>query len=210
MPLLSHHSSEIAGNHEESYQSMGRAERPGVRGEQHGSSVLPPVLFGPGIHEGACVPDGHDDLETAGAPQGLTGGLIGYLGYINERELQQPAYEAYYPDDLVGRSGIEARFEDLLRGTDGKRQVEVNALGRELHSHVIREALPGDNLVLTVTTPGDDTGEPANDLVPQVVLLDENGVEVARDSDLDGVLEATTASAGARTTASVVKSRWKT
>ncbi len=76
--------------------------------------------------------------------------IIGYLGYINERELQQPAYEAYYPDDLVGRSGIEARYEDLLRGTDGKRQVEVNALGRELNSHVLRKAVPGDNLVLTI------------------------------------------------------------
>ncbi len=76
--------------------------------------------------------------------------LIGYQGFINEQELTQPSYESYYPDDLVGRSGIEAQYEELLRGADGKRQVEVNAVGRELHSHVSQPAVAGSDITLTI------------------------------------------------------------
>lgn len=76
--------------------------------------------------------------------------LIGYQGFINEQELKQPSYASYYPDDLVGRSGIEAQYEELLRGTDGKRQVEVNALGRELHSFTSKPSIAGSNITLTI------------------------------------------------------------
>ena len=76
--------------------------------------------------------------------------LIGYLGFINEQELKQPSYDSYYPDDLVGRSGIEAQYEELLRGTDGKRQVEVNVVGRELHSRISKPAIAGSNITLTI------------------------------------------------------------
>lgn len=76
--------------------------------------------------------------------------LIGYQGFINKQELARPSYATYYPDDLVGRSGIEAQYEELLHGTDGKRQVEVNAVGRELHSHIIKPAIAGSNLTLSI------------------------------------------------------------
>ncbi|MBN2232938.1 MAG: penicillin-binding protein 2 [Deltaproteobacteria bacterium] len=76
--------------------------------------------------------------------------ILGYLGFINEEELSQPAYESYYPDDLVGRTGIEAAYEEVLRGTDGKRQVEVNAMGREVRSHVLAAPTAGASLTLTI------------------------------------------------------------
>ncbi|MBN2332938.1 MAG: penicillin-binding protein 2 [Deltaproteobacteria bacterium] len=76
--------------------------------------------------------------------------LIGYQGFINEQELGQPSYASYYADDLVGRSGIEAQYEELLRGTDGARQVEVNAIGRELNSRIIMPTEAGNNIILTI------------------------------------------------------------
>jgi penicillin-binding protein 2 len=76
--------------------------------------------------------------------------VLGYLGYINETELAQPAYASYYPDDLVGRTGVEAVYEEVLRGIDGTRQVEVNAMGREVRSHVMAAPKAGSNLILTI------------------------------------------------------------
>jgi len=65
-------------------------------------------------------------------PLGLIGShLLGYVGEISDKELADPAYGDYLSGDLIGRMGIERRYEKLLRGQDGKRFVEVNALGRK-------------------------------------------------------------------------------
>jgi len=57
--------------------------------------------------------------------------LLGYVGEISDKELTDPLYADYLSGDLMGRMGIERRYETLLRGQDGKRFVEVNALGRK-------------------------------------------------------------------------------
>ena len=76
--------------------------------------------------------------------------IIGYLGFINDRELELPAYKSYARDDLVGRTGIEARYQEHLRGLDGQRQVVVNARGRELSSFTVQTAQSGKDLALTI------------------------------------------------------------
>jgi penicillin-binding protein 2 len=57
--------------------------------------------------------------------------LLGYVGEISDKELADPAFSDYLSGDLIGRAGIEKRYEKLLRGQDGKRFVEVNAMGRK-------------------------------------------------------------------------------
>jgi len=58
--------------------------------------------------------------------------LLGYVGEISDKELENPKYSStYVRGDLIGRMGIERQYERLLRGVDGKRFVEVNALGRK-------------------------------------------------------------------------------
>jgi len=57
--------------------------------------------------------------------------LLGYVGEISDKELLDPVYSNYLSGDLIGRMGIERGYEKLLRGVDGKRFVEVNALGRK-------------------------------------------------------------------------------
>lgn len=76
--------------------------------------------------------------------------IIGYLGFINDRELQLEAYQSYARDDLVGRTGIEARYQSDLRGRDGLRQVVVNARGRELETFTVKSTVSGNNLQLTI------------------------------------------------------------
>ncbi len=58
--------------------------------------------------------------------------LLGYVGEVSDKELEDPKFAAVYMrGDLIGRMGIERQYEKLLRGVDGKRFVEVNALGRK-------------------------------------------------------------------------------
>lgn len=79
----------------------------------------------------------------------LTSHLTGYLGIISRDELQKFG-ESYSSSDLVGKTGLEAEYETLLRGTAGSLTVEVNALSRPIQtvSHV--DSIPGYNLVMTI------------------------------------------------------------
>jgi len=87
-------------------------------------------------------------------PLGIMGShLLGYVGEISDKELADPAYGEYLSGDLIGRVGIERRYEKLLRGQDGKRFVEVNALGRKGdflgEKHPV-QPVRGTDLTLTV------------------------------------------------------------
>lgn len=62
--------------------------------------------------------------------------FVGYTGEINEQELAQPAYQGYKAGHQIGRGGLEREYETRLRGREGTRFVEVDALGR-----VVREAM---------------------------------------------------------------------
>jgi len=58
--------------------------------------------------------------------------ILGYVGEINENELEDERYKDYIMGSLIGRSGIEAQYESLLHGERGVKFVEVDAHGREL------------------------------------------------------------------------------
>lgn len=80
----------------------------------------------------------------------LASHIIGYLGEINERELQASAAGAYRGGDLVGKMGLERLLEKDLRGEKGREYMEVNALGFEQKYLKGIEPLPGDDLKLTI------------------------------------------------------------
>ena len=85
-------------------------------------------------------------------PEGpLFGQLLGYTGALPSSTADALLQQGYERDDSIGIVGIEAAFEDELRGTRGRTQVEVDALGgvtRRLATLV--PATAGGNLVLTV------------------------------------------------------------
>ena len=76
--------------------------------------------------------------------------LLGYLGEISESQLQRAKNDGYQPGDLVGQYGLERTHEAILRGQHGVRQVEIDALGREMQLMAARDPKPGANLVLTL------------------------------------------------------------
>jgi penicillin-binding protein 2 len=80
----------------------------------------------------------------------LAAHIIGYLGEIGPKELGTSAFEDYRPGQLVGRGGVEQRYEQWLHGDDGYRAFEVNALGKETRGLRRRGSVPGDDLVLTI------------------------------------------------------------
>ncbi|MEY4631929.1 MAG: hypothetical protein RIQ81_2049 [Pseudomonadota bacterium] len=87
--------------------------------------------------------------------------LLGYLGEINKSKLEalnrQNQANPYMMGDLVGKQGIEARWEQHLRGRRGYRMIQVDAFGRQ--SNLFEKdkwnlpevpAVPGDDVILTV------------------------------------------------------------
>lgn len=122
----------------------------------------------------------------------LAAHILGYVGPLNDRELAavQGKEKTYQPNDEIGKGGVEAFFEDQLRGNPGRRVVEVDKFNNILE---VREETPpqaGSDLRLTI-----DIDVQA--LVEQELRL---GLERAREQppefDVLGIIEFT-APAGA-------------
>ena len=78
--------------------------------------------------------------------------IIGYLGKIaQDYELQEYVVEkGYSTDDIIGKTGLEEKFEDYLRGEKGRKTVEVNNVGRTIRSVSSEAPVPGDDIFVTV------------------------------------------------------------
>jgi penicillin-binding protein 2 len=74
--------------------------------------------------------------------------LLGYVGEVNEKDLAADLH--YRMGDLIGKTGLERRWEKQLRGINGGEQIEVDAVGRRLR--VLREVeeTPGNTVTLTI------------------------------------------------------------
>ena len=83
----------------------------------------------------------------------LAAQLLGYAGEINDRELEERADKGYGLGDLIGKTGVERRYEDMLRGEDGAEFVVVNAMGKRvttLEEGPPRLPVAGRDVVLTI------------------------------------------------------------
>jgi penicillin-binding protein 2 len=63
---------------------------------------------------------------------GLACHLLGMVGEVTELEIGNPAGRGYKAGDYAGRRGVERQYEEDLRGVDGRRQTQVDALGRKV------------------------------------------------------------------------------
>ncbi|MCJ7494449.1 MAG: penicillin-binding protein 2 [Deltaproteobacteria bacterium] len=82
--------------------------------------------------------------------ENLAAHLIGYLGEISQEELEQEEFINHKIGYFIGKYGIEYKFELDLKGENGGRQIEVNALGRKMRVWGQVEPNPGNNLFLTL------------------------------------------------------------
>jgi penicillin-binding protein 2 len=79
--------------------------------------------------------------------------ILGYTGPVSADQLTQLKAAGYLPDDLLGKTGLEAEYETELRGTYGSQNVERDAAGRRTQVlQTVSEPVPGDSLNLTIDT----------------------------------------------------------
>ena len=81
----------------------------------------------------------------------LVSQLLGYTGPVSADQLEELKKSGYLPDDLLGKTGLEAYYESELRGQYGTETVERDASGRKLQVlETVRQAEAGDSLNLTI------------------------------------------------------------
>jgi penicillin-binding protein 2 len=78
----------------------------------------------------------------------LTAHVLGYVGRINEQELERIDASDYAGTDFIGKTGLEKAHEGLLHGHVGHQQVEINARGRVLRTLAGEPPEPGRDLLL--------------------------------------------------------------
>jgi penicillin-binding protein 2 len=76
--------------------------------------------------------------------------ILGYIGKINNQELTKNKENGYLPIDYIGKTGLEAYYEKDLRGLNGSKQIEVDALGNEKKKISQQNPLDGHHLVLNI------------------------------------------------------------
>ncbi len=75
---------------------------------------------------------------------------IGYIGEISQEELVFSEDSSYVSGDLVGKSGLERAYEDVLSGTKGVKQFEVDRTGSITRMISEREPVSGNHIQLTI------------------------------------------------------------
>ena len=77
--------------------------------------------------------------------------LVGYVGSITRDELTVMYNRGYQQGDIIGKSGIERQYDELLRGKVGRETRTVDVLGRNVTGENTRvPPETGKNLVLTI------------------------------------------------------------
>jgi penicillin-binding protein 2 len=110
---------------------------------------------------------------------GLACHLVGYLGEVSNVELEKKEFTGALVGEYVGKSGIERAKQQFLRGLKGGRHVEVDAAGREIKTLNRVDALPGDNVYLTLDMELQSVVEAElKDKVGAVVALDPRTGEI--------------------------------
>jgi penicillin-binding protein 2 len=115
----------------------------------------------------------------------LVAQILGYVGPVDESEYPELQSKGYQLNDRVGKSGVEMTYESVLRGAVGKKQVEIDASGREIRTLSETPARPGLSLALSIDL---DLQQKVTDILQQAmtdgsrnaaaVVLDVNTGEV--------------------------------
>ena len=102
--------------------------------------------------------------------------ILGYVDTIWAEDLETLAGKGYDGNDWIGRSGVEAAFEEYLKGTDGRRVVSVNNEGKVTGEYYSKEPKPGNTVELTL------------DLELQTAVEDALAKTVSKMNEEDGNL----------------------
>ena len=115
-------------------------------------------------------------------PKGwLAAQTLGYVGSANEAEIKNDTTGLIESGDLIGQSGVEAAFDQYLRGTPGVASQRIDSQGRPQSALIANpEPQPGYTVRLTLNA--------ALQSVAQKALT--NGIQTARNSGCSGCWNA--------------------
>ncbi|MAR91460.1 MAG: penicillin-binding protein 2 [Pseudomonadales bacterium] len=105
---------------------------------------------------------------------------VGYVGRINQRELQRLDATRYSATEHIGKTGVEAAYEEQLHGQVGFQTIETDARGRITEVLERTHPAPGENLQLFMDLP--------TQLAAVKALEGRRGAVVAIEPDTGGVL----------------------
>ena len=115
---------------------------------------------------------------------GMMAHVLGYVGEVSPDQLKQPDYKdkGYKPGDIIGQDGLEASYDEYLRGRDGYRKVIVDS-GGHIQSEVERiEPQKGQDLITTIDLDLQQAAEDQLRKSPQgrgvIIAMDPNNGEI--------------------------------
>ncbi|MGH9761306.1 MAG: penicillin-binding protein 2, partial [Blastocatellia bacterium] len=100
----------------------------------------------------------HPEIQVDQEPQrhyvygSLAGQVLGYVGEVSQKELDDPAYAAagYKSGDIIGKGGIEKEYDNVLRGRNGVKRTVVDSRGRRLYDLESVPPIKGQDIVTTL------------------------------------------------------------
>jgi penicillin-binding protein 2 len=119
----------------------------------------------------------------------LAAHALGYVGEVSPEELKNPNSEfrkenGYKLGDIIGKFGIERKYNDILMGKDGESRVLVDSRGRIQPKGEIEriDPVPGRNLYTTLDLDIQKVAEAQADAMPAgrgaIAVMDPNNGEV--------------------------------
>ncbi|MBR4545190.1 MAG: penicillin-binding protein A [Oscillibacter sp.] len=76
--------------------------------------------------------------------------ILGNVSSLFQEDLENPLYKDYPLDAIIGRSGVEAAFEQYLQGKNGRRVLSVSEEGKVTGEYYSRTPQPGATVELTI------------------------------------------------------------
>ncbi len=77
----------------------------------------------------------------------LAAHVLGYMGEVSSKELEQGRF---WGGDMIGKTGIERQYDDILRGVGGWEQWEVDARRKKVRLVNQSKPIPGKDIRLTI------------------------------------------------------------
>src|SRR5438552_18043723 len=115
---------------------------------------------------------------------GMLAHVLGYVGEISPEQLSKPEFreKGYRPGDIIGQEGLEAVYDEYLRGRDGYRKVIVDSRGH-IQNEVERiEPQSGQDIVTTIDLDLQQAAEDQLRKSPQgrgvIIAMDPNNGEI--------------------------------
>lgn len=115
----------------------------------------------------------------------LASHILGTVGKITSEELEKNQ-DIYDMNDIVGKTGIQYVFEDLLRGKDGIRQIDMDIDGTITGEYIEEEAVSGSDIVLTIDSGVQKIAEKA--LKDNITKISTGGFSSRSDADAGAVV----------------------